>query len=89
MRSSGIGLALFVGGVLLLAGAGIGIEYASPSLIELFLRGIKPGDIPRLALSAILLAAALFVILTKRYSPQDKHWAYGTIGTIVGFWLKG
>lgn len=42
----------------------------------------------QLVISAILLVAALFVILTKKYPPQDKHWAYGALGTIVGFWLK-
>jgi hypothetical protein len=42
----------------------------------------------QLVISAVLLVAALFVILTKRYPAQDKHWAYGALGTIVGFWLK-
>lgn len=44
--------------------------------------------VAQLVISAILLAAALFVILTKKYPPQDKHWAYGALGTVVGFWLK-
>jgi hypothetical protein len=26
---------------------------------------------------------------TKRYGPKEKHWAYGAVGTVVGFWLKG
>jgi hypothetical protein len=42
----------------------------------------------QLVISAVLLIAALFVILTKRYAAQDKHWAYGALGTVVGFWLK-
>jgi hypothetical protein len=42
----------------------------------------------QLVISAVLLVAALFVILTKKYPPQDKHWAYGALGTVVGFWLK-
>ena len=41
------------------------------------------------AISAALLLAALYVILSKRYTMADKHWAYTTIGTIVGFWLGG
>jgi hypothetical protein len=44
--------------------------------------------VAQLVISAVLLAAALFVILTKKYPPQDKHWAYGALGTVVGFWLK-
>lgn len=39
-------------------------------------------------ISVALLAATLFVILSKRYDVKDKHWAYTTIGVIVGFWLK-
>src|SRR5262249_44574362 len=42
----------------------------------------------QIVISAILIVAALFVVLSKRYTPTDKHWAYGTIGTLVGFWLK-
>ena len=38
--------------------------------------------------SAVLLAASLFVILSKRFAPKEKHWAYGTIGTLVGFWFR-
>jgi len=40
-------------------------------------------------ISFALLAAALFVILTKRYQPNDRHWAYGMVGMIAGYWLKG
>jgi hypothetical protein len=35
----------------------------------------------------VLLAAALWVILSRRYSTTDRHWAYGAIGLIAGFWL--
>lgn len=38
--------------------------------------------------SLALLAATLFVILSKRYAPKDKHWAYATVGLILGFWLR-
>jgi hypothetical protein len=33
-------------------------------------------------------AVALFVILSDRYGPKDKHWAYATVGTILGHWLR-
>lgn len=42
-----------------------------------------------LVVSLTVLAPALWVVLSKRYSPREKHWAYATIGTIVGFWLRG
>jgi hypothetical protein len=32
--------------------------------------------------------ASLFVILSKRYLPSDKHFAYATAGIILGFWLR-
>jgi hypothetical protein len=44
-------------------------------------------QIPQMIASAILLAAALFIILRKKYAAADKHWAYGAVGTIVGYWL--
>jgi hypothetical protein len=49
---------------------------------------IDPRMIFHLILSPCLLLASLFVILAERYTPADKHWAHGTTGTIVGFWLK-
>jgi hypothetical protein len=33
-------------------------------------------------------AASLYVILSKRYDQDSLKWAYGTIGTVVGYWLK-
>jgi hypothetical protein len=39
--------------------------------------------------SIVLLFGGLFVILAKRYAASDRHWAYATVGTIVGYWLKG
>jgi hypothetical protein len=45
-------------------------------------------DVMRLVLSIILTIASLVVILWKGYGPKDKHWAYATIGTILGFWLN-
>jgi hypothetical protein len=46
-------------------------------------------SIMQVAFSLVLTTASLFVILSKRYQPKDKHWAYTTIGTILGFWLRG
>ena len=42
----------------------------------------------QIIVSVALLVAGLFVALSPKYEPRDKHWAYGTIGTLVGFWLK-
>jgi hypothetical protein len=43
----------------------------------------------RIGITIAVLSACLFIILAKRYAPKDKHWAYATAGTIVGYWLKG
>lgn len=50
--------------------------------------GLSPLFIVQAGITFILLIATLFVILSKRYDAGDKRWAYTTIGTIVGFWLK-
>lgn len=42
----------------------------------------------RITVSAAVLAASLFIILSNRYGPKDKHWAYATVGTVLGYWLK-
>jgi hypothetical protein len=40
-------------------------------------------------LTGILIAAAFFIIASKRYDLNDKRWAYALIGMIVGYWLRG
>jgi hypothetical protein len=45
-------------------------------------------SVGQLFLTGVLLSGALFVVLSKLYTPTDKHWAYGTIGTLMGYWLK-
>lgn len=50
----------------------------------------KARAIMRVTVTILLLGGGLFVILAKeRYTATDRHWAYGTLGTIVGYWLKG
>lgn len=44
--------------------------------------------IMQIAVSMCLLGASLFVILAGGYDPNAKHWAFATVGTILGFWLK-
>jgi hypothetical protein len=47
-----------------------------------------PRLLMQVGVSLILLPATLFVILSSRYQPKDKHWAYSTLGMVIGFWLK-
>jgi hypothetical protein len=35
-----------------------------------------------------ILAVSLYIILSHDYQPQDKHWAYGAAGSILGYWMK-
>lgn len=39
-------------------------------------------------ISILVLLSALYVILTSDYREEDNKWAYGIIGTIVGYWLN-
>jgi hypothetical protein len=34
-----------------------------------------------------VLGAALWIIVSKRYPPADRKWAYGAIAAIMAFWL--
>jgi len=47
---------------------------------------IRP--VMKIVVTLLIGGAAVFVILSKRYGPKDKHWAYATAGTILGYWLK-
>jgi hypothetical protein len=39
-------------------------------------------------ITVILLVSALWVILSRRYNDANQKWAFGVLGTIVGFWLN-
>jgi hypothetical protein len=41
----------------------------------------------QILMSVVILAAGLFVILAKDAGKARKHWAYGIVGLVVGFWL--
>jgi hypothetical protein len=45
-------------------------------------------QVMQIFISVIVLLCSLFVVLSKQYEPVEKHWAFGMIGTIVGFWLR-
>lgn len=43
----------------------------------------------RAIVSLLVLIPALFVVLSPNRFEKDSHkWAYGTIGIILGFWLR-
>jgi|GEM_PF-2654484 hypothetical protein len=38
-------------------------------------------------ISLVVLAAGLYVVLSKKYSDEVQRWAFGAIGMVVGYWL--
>jgi hypothetical protein len=42
----------------------------------------------RTSVSLLMLCCAGFVIISPRFKATQKHWAYGIVGTILGYWLK-
>ena len=38
-------------------------------------------------ISLVVLAAGLYVVLSKKYSDDVQRWAFGAIGMVVGYWL--
>jgi hypothetical protein len=42
----------------------------------------------RLSMTVPILLCALFVIVSQQYSATEKNWAYGSAGTILGYWLR-
>jgi hypothetical protein len=41
-----------------------------------------------IVITAVIGLAALYIILSKKFETESLKWAYGILGTIVGFWLK-
>lgn len=41
----------------------------------------------QIAVSIIVLASALYVILSQKYTPDVQKWAFGAVGLVVGYWL--
>jgi hypothetical protein len=44
--------------------------------------------IAQIVISVLIAALSLLVIRSERYGAAPRQWAYGTIGVLLGFWLK-
>jgi hypothetical protein len=42
----------------------------------------------QMALTLALGGAAIWIIVATEHGPDDKKWAYGTLGTLLGYWVK-
>jgi hypothetical protein len=73
-------LVSFIGSAMLLFGVSNMLPNADPAM---------NGPIRRLIMQAIVsltvLGLSLFIVLTHRFDPE---WAYGSMGMVVGYWLK-
>jgi hypothetical protein len=103
MKIRALPLIAFALALALLVFGKVAVDWTVPYIIRFLYPGgggedINPGDwlfsfsstpVMRMVISLPVLAAGLFVILAKRYQPKDKNWAYGAVGTLLGYWLKG
>lgn len=53
-----------------------------------FISILKPNDWMPPLISLIVLLSSLYVILSGNYDESHLKWAFGTIGMILGYWLK-
>lgn len=42
----------------------------------------------RIGISLLIILSALFVVLSQSYGDAEQKWAFGSIGTVLGYWLK-
>lgn len=41
-----------------------------------------------ICLSVLLTFSALYIILSQKYQDADTKWAYGIVGSMIGYWMK-
>lgn len=44
--------------------------------------------VARAFLSAVVLTASLWVILSGQYPDATSKWAFGALGLVIGYWLR-
>ncbi|HEX3666713.1 MAG TPA: hypothetical protein VHU23_15915 [Rhizomicrobium sp.] len=96
MRAGFIGIALFVIAVVALVFAKMVAIAAKFTLFYTLRLHANAPSLPWIdyaptmpaVITFLLLAAALYLIVTRRFLIHEKYWAYATLGMLVGFWLK-
>ena len=43
----------------------------------------------RISVTAVVLGCSIYMILSNHYSADQQKWAYGVVGIVLGYWLKG
>jgi hypothetical protein len=51
-------------------------------------RRLDSSGVMQMVISTLVLLSALFIILSGRYGDAEQKWAFGVIGTVIGFWFK-
>ena len=49
--------------------------------------GMPPRQVMQIILSLVIVGAALYIILSGDYAGDTENWAFGSVGTILGYWL--
>ena len=42
----------------------------------------------RIVISAVAMAVAVWVLVSQNYPEDYNKWAFGTIGLVLGYWLR-
>jgi hypothetical protein len=80
---------LSIPGVVATVGVGALVLLRSRPRRATAVRGsVSPRLGTQIAISAVVLGAGLWVILSRHYTPDSERWAAGAIGTVMGYWLK-
>lgn len=99
MAMHNLGFALFVITAFLALAAGkgraifgprngrISLSASSANRMSFGVSDAKPWSMQGIV-TLLILVAALYIILSQKFPPDAEKWAFGVIGTILGFWLN-
>ncbi len=73
-------------------GSGLTSRHPRPSTISLQAAGENQGFYAalwmRILVTLAVLASALYIVLSRHYEADQQKWAFGVIGTVLGYWLR-
>jgi hypothetical protein len=75
--------AIAVIGIITLAIIGSTFLYTTNTLTQ----GSGSREVMQIIISLVILGASLYIILSKKYDDDVQKWAFGAIGTVIGYWL--
>jgi len=60
-----------------------GLFYFPPSVVNINIKSAM-----MVLVSIIVLVSSLYIILSGQYDDGSQKWAFGSVGSIMGFWLR-